>query len=128
MPLRTIRLSMIAGILAFGAATWLLRRNGGTPIASVGPELLLTIGKFVWGAAVLGCFVLFVRLRQVRTESQYRSLSIVGWALCEATAIYGGVFYLLTGSAYWYQMGVAFMVLSFFAFMGEPPLRRTPRS
>jgi len=120
MQLRVLRLALVSGILVFGAIVWWLRRNGETPAPSVSPVLLVTAGRIVWGAAVAGSFLLFLRLRQVKKAAQFRTVSIIAWALGEATAVYGAVIYLLAGNSFWYQMGVGFMVLSFLAFPGEP--------
>ena len=121
MQLRVLRLALVSGVLVFGAVVWFLRRSGGAPEPSVDPAALLIAGRLVWGVAVVGCSVLYLHLRRVTSAVQYRSGSIIAWALGEATAIYGGVVFLLAGTAFWYQLGVGFMVLAVLAFPGEPP-------
>jgi hypothetical protein len=121
MQLRLLRLTLVTGVLAFGVVVWFLRRSGSAPAPSASPEALLLAGRIAWGVALAGCLLLFFRMRQASSSGQQRVYSIIAWALGEATALYGGVVFLLTGHALWYQLGVGFMVLTLLAFPAVPP-------
>jgi len=49
-----------------------------------------------------------------------RRLGIIGWAIGEAVAIFGAVYYYMLGVPTWYVMGLAFMLGVFALF----PVRR----
>ncbi len=117
---RALKLGLLSGVLTFGAVVWYLRSSGGAPETTVNPTALLTVGRIVWGVAIVGCLLIFNRMRQLKTAAEQRTFSIIAWALSEGTALYGGIVFLLTGSALWYQLGLGFMVLAMLAFPGDP--------
>ena len=67
----------------------------------------------------LGTLALFLLAGRARPERR-GSLSVIAWALGEATAIYGGLFWLLLGDSQWYLYGVACLLLTYFIFPIRP--------
>jgi hypothetical protein len=116
--LRIIRVALLVGVLGFGAVVWFLRRQGSSADSSTNPQTLVTVGRIVWGAALLVCIVLFLRTKQ-GVAGRPGQLNIAAWAAGEATALFGGVVFLLTGVYSWYLMGVFFLGLTFLAFPAE---------
>ena len=119
-PLRIIRLGLLSGVLLFGGVVWYLRREGSFSENRVNPATLVTVGRIVWGLAIVVCIYLFFRTRQNDTPHPTR-VNIAAWAAGEAAALFGGVVFLLTGVYSWYLMGVFFLGLTFLAFPAERP-------
>ena len=109
-----IRIAFLVGVLAFGAIVWYLRRSGDTGYL-VNPRTLRVAGQAVWGCMTLGTLTLFLLAGRAKPERR-GSLSVIAWALGEATAIYGGLFWLLLGDSQWYLYGVACLLLTYFIF------------
>ncbi len=120
-PAIAIRLAMLMGVLMFGGVTWFIRQSD--PAPPFDPALmpaLLWSARAVWGVALVVCFVLFGIMRNEREGPRARRLSVVGWALGEGVALFGGAVWFLTGTPAWYVPGLVFLVLTFLAF----PIRR----
>ncbi len=114
-----IRIALLVGVLAFGGIVWHLRRSGDTSY-DVNARGLRTAGQAIWGLTTLGTLALFVVAGR-STPERRASLSVIAWALGEATAIYGGLFWLLLGDSQWYLYGVVCLLLTYFIF----PIRYT---
>ena len=109
-----IRIAFLVGVLAFGGIVWHLRRSGDTGYL-VNPRSLRVAGQAVWGTMTLGTLALFLLAGRAKPDGR-GSLSVIAWALGEATAIYGGLFWLLLGDSQWYLYGVACLLLTYFIF------------
>jgi len=109
-----IRIALLVGVLAFGGIVWHLRRSGDTGYL-VNPRSLRVAGQAVWASMTLGTLGLFL-LAGRATPERRGSLSVIAWALGEATAIYGGLFWLLLGDPQWYLYGVGCLLLTYFIF------------
>lgn len=119
--LAVIRLALLLGVLTFGAmTTFILRRGDPRPPAGDALDTLRIVGIVLWAIAVLA--VAFLRLRGTRIAGRMGSATpaILGWTVGEAVAIFGGVYYFLSGRPSWYLNGVLFLVATFVIF----PLRR----
>ena len=114
-----IRIALLVGVLALGGIVWHLRRSGDTGY-TVNARGLRVAGQAVWGLTTLGTLALFL-LAGRATPERRGSLSVIAWALGEATAIYGGLFWLLLGDPQGYLYGVACLLLTYFIF----PIRST---
>ena len=117
-----IRLALLLGVLAFGATTtFIVRRGEWRPSASDALDSLRIVGVGLWVTAILA--VAFLRFRGTRIAGRAGTATpaIIGWAIGEAVAIFGGVHYFLSGQPAWYANGVLFLVATFVVF----PLRRT---
>ena len=113
-----VRIALLVGVLAFGGIIWHLRRSGDTGYL-VNPRSLRLAGQAVWGTMTLGTLALFLLGGRAKPERR-GSLSVIAWALGEATAIYGGLFWLLLGDSQWYLYGVACLLLTYFIFPIRP--------
>jgi hypothetical protein len=117
--LALIRIALLVGVLVFGAIVWHLRRSADTSFA-VDPRGLRIAGQAVWGLMTLGTLGLFLAAGRASPERR-AAFSVIAWALGEATAVYGGLFWLLLGDRQWYLYGVACLLLTYFIF----PIRNT---
>ncbi len=113
-----IRIALLVGVLALGAIVWYLRRSGDTGYL-VNPRTLRVAGQAVWGSMTIGTLALFLLAGRAAPERR-GSLSVIAWALGEATAIYGGLFWLLLGDSQWYLYGVGCLLLTYFIFPIRP--------
>jgi hypothetical protein len=117
--LALIRIALLVGVLAFGGIVWFLRRSGDASYA-VDPRGLRAAGQAVWGLVTLGTLGLFLAAGRASPERR-ATFSVIAWALGEATAIYGGLFWMMLGDSQWYLYGVACLLLTYFIF----PVRLT---
>lgn len=121
-PLYTIRLAMLGGVLLFGAVCFMLQRTPDwSPSPDVDPAALRLMARILWAAAVVGVALLVLRARSTTRPGQASTLGILGWALGEMVALFGGVAYFLTGVATWYVGGVVFLALTFLLLPGRLP-------
>lgn len=119
--LAVVRIALLAGVLAFGAVVFFQQRGEGWRPADPGSLSSLRTAMFaVWvGAAVL---LIILRLRLSRlAEAAGRSMLIVAWAIGEGAALFGGVYYMLSGDPQWFVIGLFIMLASFILF----PIRRS---
>ena len=114
-----IRIALLVGVLVFGVVVWDLRRSGAASY-DVDPHGLRVAGQAVWGLATLGTLALFLAAARASTERR-GTFAVIAWALGEATAIYGGLFWMMLGDSQWYLYGVACLLLTYFIF----PIRNT---
>ena len=112
--LALIRIALLVGVLVFGGIVWYLRRSGDATYP-VNPRGLRVAGQAVWGLMTLGTLGLYIAAGKASAERR-AALSVVAWALGEATAIYGGLFWMMLGDSQWYLYGVACLLLTYFIF------------
>ena len=117
--LALIRIALLVGVLVFGAIIWYLQRSGWES-SGVDRRGLRVAGQAVWGLMTLGTLGLFLAAGRASPERR-AAFSVVAWALGEATAIYGGLFWMMLGDRQWYLYGVACLLLTYFIF----PIRNT---
>ena len=119
--LALIRIALVLGVLVFGAVVWYLHSREPAGAASdVDPRALRVAGQVVWGVAIVGVLTLFLLSRKAPPERR-PILSVAAWAMGEATALYGGVLWLLLGESQWYLYGLVCLLLTYFIF----PIRLT---
>lgn len=116
-----IRIAMLAGAGLLGGVVGFLRSQGSVPDARAAADTLTLAGRIVWGVAIVGCLFLAARVRNERDAARILSLSIIGWAFAESTAVFGAAFWYLVGSSQWYFPGLGFLAL---AFLMLPGVRR----
>ena len=117
--LALIRIALLVGVLVFGGVVWYLRRTGDASYG-VNPHGLRVAGQAVWALMTIGTLGLFLAAGKASPERR-AAFSVVAWALGEATAIYGGLFWMMLGDPQWYLYGVACLLLTYFIF----PVRNT---
>lgn len=105
-------MALLAGVLSFGGIITVLVGRDGPRGTDIAVALQWVNIAFLIGAAA-GILVL-QRLHAAESDPAKRQTwNIVGWALGETTAMYGGVHYLLVGSPTPYLVGLAMLVASF---------------
>ncbi|MGI9076613.1 MAG: hypothetical protein ACR2G6_04660 [Gemmatimonadaceae bacterium] len=118
--LALIRISLLIGVIIFGALTWWLQRTGERPPSDLSAlRKLQMVGFAFWGTAFALLVFLRTRLGSV-SDSARRSYLVISWGVAEAVALFGGVVYFLFGDARWYIAGLFFMIGAFLVF----PLRK----
>ena len=90
------------------------RRGAWSPAPAESLESLRLVGIGLWALAVTAVIVL--RLRGLGRSRGGAEPSIIGWAIGEAVALFGGVHYFLSGRPSWYINGVVFLVATFVIF------------
>ncbi len=107
-----LRLAMLIGAALFGVV--IATVGGADPSAypATTARTFTLIGRGVWGAALAGCLFLWAKARDERHPAKLFSLSMIGWALGEAVALFGGVYWYVLGSSQWYFPGLGFLALS----------------
>lgn len=111
-PLQLIRLSLMAGVLMFGAIIVFLHRQPGWQPGVLPPAI---------GYALVACTIVAVSIAMVlkgrlgrEGDPQRRAaLLITGWAIGEAAGLFGAVIFFITGQGQWYALGLLAMVCSF---------------
>jgi hypothetical protein len=113
LQLLAIRTAMLLGVLAFGALTWFLQRDGRTP--ALAPETLqrMTSGLYLLLAVVLGLLLLLRSRVADAAAGTQRLLYLVGYAAAEAVAIFGGAIWFFGGDRLSYLLGLVLMAVSF---------------
>jgi hypothetical protein len=117
--LALIRIALLVGVIVLGGVVWFMRRTS-EPSYAVNPQGLRVAGQAVWGLMTIGTLALFLLATKASAERR-ATYSVVAWALGEATAIYGGLFWMMLGDSQWYLYGVACLLLTYFIF----PVRNT---
>jgi hypothetical protein len=109
--LKVVRGSMLAFVLMLGAIVWYLQSTAApTPVDA---EMTRTLRLALLVLVALDVpVILRVRSLQARADTFEAAgrLAIVGWALGEAVAVFGGVIYLLTADPWVYIAGVAVLL------------------
>lgn len=114
---------MMAGVLLFGGVCWFLQRMPDWTPADVDRQSLQLLGRILLLAAIVGLGILLALTSRARSRGSApatANYAIIGWALGEMIALYGGVVYFLTGTATRWVIGVLFLALTFVLF----PARR----
>jgi hypothetical protein len=110
--LQLIRLSLMAGVLMFGAVILLVHRQPNWKPGVLPPAMEY---------ALVACAILAVsiammlkgRVTRERDPERRASLLITGWAVGEGAALLGGVIFFITGQGQWYAFGLLAMVCAF---------------
>ncbi|HUF30546.1 MAG TPA: hypothetical protein VMM77_07750 [Gemmatimonadaceae bacterium] len=119
--LAVVRIALLMGVLMFGAVTYYIQRGANWEPAA--PDVLNTLHVVVLVVLVLAVVLLLVlRMRPApHGHTAGRPMLILPWAIGEAAALFGGVYYFLSGNAQWFIIGLFVMLASFILF----PIRRT---
>lgn len=110
--LRIIRIALLTGVLMFGGIAYYLTEQNGAMAPENGEALQIVNVVLLVGAAA---GILFVQRRHAaeRDPARRSTLNITAWAMAEATALFGGVHFMLVGNAIPYLVGLVMMVASF---------------
>lgn len=109
--LRLIRLSLLFGVLAFGAVAYFTQSQR-QPSLDPGVHNALRMAVFALSAAVVIAAFVFRTVRaRAAAPASAANITIVAWAVGEAPAILGAAVYFLSGDAQPFFVGVAAFVL-----------------
>jgi hypothetical protein len=110
--LRIIRVAFLAGVLMFGGIVfYLTSQNGGTSPETADTLQVANIVLLV--AAAIGILIIQRRHAAEPDPARRSTLNIAGWAMGEATALFGGVHFMLVGNPIPYLVGLVMMIASF---------------
>ncbi len=113
-----LRLAFLLGAGLFGGVIGYLRSQGSVSSVPEVARAMTLAGRGVWGVALAVCVVLAMRVRDERDSGKIFAQSVVGWALAESTAIFGGVYWYLVGTSQWYFSGLGFLALALIMLPG----------
>ena len=112
--LAVVRMAILGGVLAFGGVVlYLTRQPDWRPAPGAQGELFSYAGLGVWIVATVGLLLLRRRWQRETDPARRTPLMIVGWALGEVPAVWGGIVFLLTGNPQRYVTGLLFLVMAF---------------
>lgn len=111
--LRIIRVAFLTGVLLFGGIVYYITsQQGGGSSPDQGKTLeMVNIAFLVLAAA--GIMIIQRRHAAEPDPAKRSTLNIAGWAMGEATALFGGVHFLLVGNPVPYLVGLVMMIASF---------------
>lgn len=111
--LRIIRVALMSGVLVFGGiAYYLTQQQGG----GLGPEMadtLQIVNIVLLVGAAIGIMIIQRRHAAETDPAKRTTLNIAAWAMGEATALFGGVHFMLVGNAIPFLVGLVMMIASF---------------
>ena len=123
--LAAIRMAILLGVLAFGAVAWYQRRSPDWVAPAVATRPLRYAGMAAWLIAIVGIIGLRLRFAREAEQASDARISIVAWAFAELPAVFGAVFYYLTGDLTLFAAGVGALMIAFLLFpVGPRPVRR----
>ena len=116
--LALIRIALLGGVLLFGGVSYYLHHAGSAPPAPGAEQarMLRWIGYAVWGGAIAAIFAVRALFARATDAGRRANLTIIGWALGESPALYGGVIYFLSGDWQLYIAGLVAMLTTFAIF------------
>jgi hypothetical protein len=110
--LRLIRMSLLMGVILFGAiVTWMVQ--GDQPRAPELAQPLLMVNVAYLIGAMAG--ILYFQRRHAAEPIPQRRVvfNVIAWALGESTALFGAVHYLLVGSPIPFLVGLGMLIAAF---------------
>jgi hypothetical protein len=108
-----MRFAILMGVLLFGLAGWIVHRQP-TWHAMAPAELakLRMLGMVLWGVAAAATLGLFLVRQRMTDPARRRSINVVAWASAgEIPALFGSVYFFLSGDLLWYATGLVWLVL-----------------
>ena len=118
--LALIRISLLLGVLLFGAVSWFVHRNPSwRPSDADALPVLRRVMLAVWVLAVAALLAVRPRLERL-TGGARRSTLVIAWAIGEGAALFGGVYFYLSGDALSFLGGLVVMMAALLLF----PIRR----
>jgi uncharacterized membrane protein YgdD (TMEM256/DUF423 family) len=111
--LRIIRVAFLTGVLTFGGVVYYLDAQRGGGLDPSKAETLQIINIVLLVMAAVGILLIQRRHAAERDRARRSTLNIAGWAMGEATALFGGVHYMLVGNPIPYLVGLTMMIAAF---------------
>lgn len=115
--LAAIRMAILLAVLMFGAVAYYQRTSPDwTPPDGVQMRPLRFAGMAAWGIAIAGIIGLRLKFAREADEGSNPRISIMAWALAELPALFGAVFFYLTGDITLFAAGVGALMVAFLLF------------
>ncbi len=114
--LALIRISLLLGVLLFGAVSWFIHR--GPSWRPDNPDALSLIRRamfIVWALAVAALLALRSRLGRA-TGVARRTLLVSAWAVGEAAALFSAVYFFMSGDVVGFLGGLVVMMAALLLF------------
>ena len=111
--LRIIRVSFLASTLLFGGIVFYLTSQQGGGTSPDTADVLQIVNITLLIGAAIGIMIIQRRHAAERDPARRSTLNIAGWAMGEATAMFGGVHFMLVGNPIPYLVGLVMMIASF---------------
>jgi hypothetical protein len=116
-----IRIALLLGVLLFGGVSVFVHRQPGWTPATIDPLVFRILGIALWAIAVAGVVILRPWVDRAIDPAQRQTISLIAWTLGEVLALYGGVYFFLTGDGSRYVLGLVFMLGTFVLFPVRQP-------
>lgn len=120
--LQLIRLSLMAGVLMFGAVILFLHRQPGWTPGAFAPAIGYALVAYTIVAVSIAA-ILKGRIGREPDPRRRAALLIMGWAVGEAAGLFGAVIFFFSGQVQWYALGLLAMVCSFVLLPPGAPSR-----
>ena len=115
--LSLIRIAFLGGVLMFGGVSYNVHHAGGAPLPDgEQARMLRWIGYGAWGGAIAAIFFVRTLFARAADPAKRTTFTIIGWALGESVALYGGAVYFLSGDGQMYIAGLIAMLATFAIF------------
>lgn len=111
--LQVVRMGLVLGVLLFGIVTYVFRHSGDQPV--VDQQVVTMLRYALLGLVVVALAgILFLRSAQANaaTFEKRAGLAIAGWSMGEAPALFGGVYYFVSGNLAGYLLGFAILLVA----------------
>ncbi|HEU4884378.1 MAG TPA: hypothetical protein VFT45_19130 [Longimicrobium sp.] len=110
--LRLIRLSLLMGVVVFGAIVSVMVQGNPPRAPEMAQPLLMVNIVYLIGA--MAGILYFQRRHAAEPVRQRRvTFNVIAWALGESTALFGAVHYMLMGSPIPYLVGLGMLLAAF---------------
>ena len=112
--LKLIRVALTAGVLALGVAAFFITgRADHEPSTAESANTLRIVFSALAIGGLIGIGVFRAMASQAADAQRALTLVLSGWSLGEGVALFGGVYYLLTGDPLLYIVGVIILFVAF---------------
>jgi hypothetical protein len=105
---------MMLGLVLFGLSTMYVKRKGAiTALSEERAQLFAYIFIALASMAVGGMILIRTRISETDEIRRVMMMYIVGYALAESAALFGGVTWYIGGAREWFIAGLVVMVVAF---------------
>lgn len=117
LVLGIVRIALLSGVLLFGGVAYAIRQGGSPPsVPADQAATLRLVGMVIWGVALVALVGMRLVLADRLSTGRDTQLPIVAWAIAEAPALFGGVYFLLAGDWTIWLAGVVGLAASYVLF------------
>ena len=120
--LNIIRFALLGGVLFFAAIGWFVGGSG--QMSTTGNEDLASLMRYLfYGFFVMtfgAMYLIRQRVDRAETFAKKGPLILVGYAAGEGLALYGVIYWMLTGSFMLFLVGLLVFLVTFLVFPVQP--------